>query len=280
MKKRKNVVKKRKKWYDKIHGGFTDSTVLQKVGNNMKRKKAEKIVVLGMVSCILAGCGNEIPVLTDEEASLIATYAADVTLGHNKESESRLIDTQAEKARLEELEGKIADLKNQQGSEKEETEEGGQTYVDSAADAAAEYSAENMADFIGLDGFQVSYDGYEIKSSYSANEEDEWEPAFDATVGKNLLIVKLKITNIGGERAVADVLSRDMMFSIEGDNGMGGMAFVTMLLNDFAFAQDELDPGESRQYVLITQIDENITGTESLFLHMKRGNENMIVKLQ
>lgn len=246
----------------------------------MKRKKAEKIVVLGMVSCILAGCGNEIPVLTDEEASLIATYAADVTLGHNKESESRLIDTQAEKARLEELEGKIADLKNQQGSEKEETEEGGQTYVDSAADAAAEYSAENMADFIGLDGFQVSYDGYEIKSSYSANEEDEWEPAFDATVGKNLLIVKLKITNIGGERAVADVLSRDMMFSIEGDNGMGGMAFVTMLLNDFAFAQDELDPGESRQYVLITQIDENITGTESLFLHMKRGNENMIVKLQ
>ena len=71
-----------------------------------------------------------------------------------------------------------------------------------------------------------------------------------------------------------------MMFSINGDNGIGGMAFVTMLLNDFAFAQDEMEAGENRQYVLITQIDEGITETSSLSLHMKKGDESMIVKLQ
>ena len=53
-----------------------------------------------------------------------------------------------------------------------------------------------------------------------------------------------------------------------------------MLLNDFAFAQEELDAGESRQYVLITQIDEGITEVGSLSLHMKKGDENMIVALQ
>lgn len=244
----------------------------------MKRKNIKKIIVLGMVSCLLAGCGNKIPELTEEEASLIATYASDVTLGHNKESESRLIDTEAERARREELSAKIEDLKENQAAEEEA--ETGQTYVNDGTTAPAEYSAENMADFIGLDGFQVSYDGYEIKNSYSTNEADEWEPSFDATAGKNLLIVKLKVTNIGGVPAVADVLSQDMMFSIGGDNGIGGMAFVTMLLNDFAFAQDEMEAGESKQYVLITQIDDDITETESLSLHMKKGDESMIVKLQ
>ncbi|MEY8525118.1 hypothetical protein D7X98_18790 [bacterium 1XD8-76] len=243
----------------------------------MKMKNAEKIIVLGVVSCLLTGCGNCIPELTEEEASLIATYASDVTLGHNKESESRLIDTEKERARRDELSAKIADLSEKQAAE-EETEAG--QYVNDGAVAQTEYRAENIADFIGLDGFQVSYDGYEIKNSYAADETDEWEPTFDATVGQNLLIVKLKITNVGGVPAVADVLSKDMMFSIQGDNGMGGMAFVTMLLNDFAFAQDEIEAGGSRQYVLITQIDESITETQTLSLHMKKGDENMIVNLQ
>ena len=245
----------------------------------MKRKNAEKIIVLGVVSCLLMGCGNSIPELTEEEASLIATYAADVTLGHNKESESRLIDTEKERARRDELSAKIAELGEKQAAEEEAETETGQ-YVNNGAATQSEYRAENIADFIGLDGFQVSYDGYEIKKSYAEDETDEWEPTFDATAGQNLLIVKLKITNVGGVPAVADVLSRDMMFSIQGDNGIGGMAFVTMLLNDFAFAQDELQAGESRQYVLITQIDENITETQTLSLHMKKGDEKMIVNLQ
>ena len=245
----------------------------------MKRKNAEKIIVLGVVSCLLMGCGNSIPELTEEEASLIATYAADVTLGHNKESESRLIDTEKERARRDELSAKIAELGEKQAAEEEAETETGQ-YVNNGAATQSEYRAENIADFIGLDGFQVSYDGYEIKNSYAADETDEWEPTFDATAGQNLLIVKLKITNVGGVSAVADVLSKDMMFSIQGDNGMGGMAFVTMPLNDFAFAQDEIEAGGSRQYVLITQIDESITETQTLSLHMKKGDENMIVNLQ
>lgn len=249
----------------------------------MKTGKLKKIMVLGMVSCLLTGCGNVIPELTEEEASLIATYAADVTLSHSRESTSRLIDTAAETARLEELSEKIEKMQKDKVLEEEQEEETkAAEYTSSSAGGAEEnlQRAENIADFIGLDGFQVSYDGYEIKKSYAADETEEWEPTFDATAGQNLLIVKLKVTNISGAPAVADVLSKDMMFSIEADGGISSMAFVTMLLNDFAFAQDELDAGESRQYVLITQVDENITEVGSLSLHMKKGDENLIVVLQ
>lgn len=250
----------------------------------MKTEHLKQIIVFGMVSCLLTGCENAIPELTEEEASLIATYAADVTLSHSRESVSRLIDTEAETARLEDLSEKIKKMQEETAAEEEQEEEDGAKTAEysSGAGGAGDdlQKVENIAEFIGLDGFQVSYDGYEIEKTYSANEEDEWEPTFDATAGQNLLIVKLKVTNISGAPAVADVLSKDMLFSIEGDDGINSMAFVTMLLNDFAFAQDELDAGESKQYVLITQIDESITEVGSLSLHMKKGDENMIVALQ
>lgn len=244
----------------------------------MKIKNVKKIIIVGAVSCLLMGCGNAIPELTEEEASLIATYAADVVLESSKESSSRLIDTEEEAARRDELSEKIEELKKKQAEEEEEeTEESGQPEYSTASGVQR---VENIADFIGLDGFQVSYDGYEIEKSYAADKEEEWEPTFDASSGKNLLVIKLNVTNMTDVPVVADVLSKDMMFSIRGDNGVNGMAYVTMLLNDFSSAQDEIGAGESKQYVLITQIDESITEVGSLSLHMKKGDETADAILQ
>lgn len=244
----------------------------------MKGKKAKRFIIPCLISCLLTGCGNVIPELTEEEASLIATYAADTLLENSREKTSRLMDTEAETTRLAELAEKVEKLKKKQAAEEEnETPEAGGS---PAGSAVAVESVESIAEFIGLDGFQVSYDGYEIKKSYQVDEGAEWEPAFDASSGKSLLIIKLKVTNISGAPAVADVLSKDMLFSINGSGGINGMALVTMLLNDFTYAKDELEAGESRQYVLITQIDENITEAGTLTLQMKKGDERVNVVLQ
>lgn len=233
-------------------------------------------MTLGIVSCLLTGCGNAIPELTEEEASLIATYAADVVLETSREGNSRLIDTKKETARREELSEKIEQMEKDKAAEEEKEEAGQPAY----STASGVQRVENIADFIGLDGFQVNYEGYEIEKSYSADDEEEWEPTFDASSGKNLLVIKLNVTNVTDAPAVADVLSKDMMFSVRGDNGINNMAYVTMLLNDFAFAQDEIGAGESKQYVLITQIDEGIAEVGSLSLHMKKGDESADAILQ
>lgn len=253
----------------------------------MKRKNSGKvtgmrekgrILAIGMTCCLLTGCGNVIPELTEEEASLIATYAADVVLESSKEDNSRLMDTEEETQRREDLSKKVEELREKKKQEEEEKE---QEVKGSSGDSSAfGEQVENIAGFIGLDAFQVSYSGYEIKKSYAENEGDEWEPTFDATSGENLLIVKLKVTNITDNPAVADVLSKNMLFSIRGDNGINSMACVTMLLNDFSTAQDEIGAGESKEYVLITQIDESITETNSLILSMKKGEERASVTLQ
>lgn len=255
---------------------------LKNSGKSMGSGNMKKMIVLGLISCLLTGCGNAIPELTEEEASMIATYAADVVLESSKDDTSRLIDTAAETARLEELSAKVEQLKEKKAQEEEEERaaETAETSEASGSTASGEQRVENIAAFIGLDGFQVSYDGYIIEKSYSANEENEWEPTFDASPGKNLLVIKLKVTNITDTPAVADVFSKDMKFSIRGDNSVNSMALVTMLLNDFAFAQDEIGAGENREYVLITQIDEKITEVNSLSLVMRKGEERASAVLQ
>ena len=247
-------------------------------GTTVRVRNAKKIMILGAVTCLLTGCGNAIPELTEEEASLIATYAADVVLESSKEGGSRLMDTEKEKARLEELSAKIEQLKKDKASQEEEsTQETGQP---SYSTASGVQRVENIADFIGLEAFQVNYEGYEIVKSYAADREAEWEPTFDASAGKNLLVLKFNATNMTDAPAVLDVLNKDTMFSIRGDNGINNMSYVTMLLNDFSSAQDEIGAGESRQYVLITQIDETITEVGSLSLHMKKGDESADALLQ
>lgn len=246
----------------------------------VKSGNMKKMIVLGIVSCLLTGCGNRIPELTEEEASLIATYAADVLLENSRERTSRLIDTEAETTRRNELAEKVERIKKKQAAEEEEEKKSQEAGGTSSGTALASVGTENIAGFIGLDGFQVSYDGYEIKKSYLADEEAEWGMAFDASSKKNLLIVKLNVTNISDAPAVADVLSQDVLFSINNGAGINSMALMTMLLNDFAYAQDEIGAGESKQYVLITQIDENITEVGSLTLQMKKGDERMNVTLQ
>lgn len=257
----------------------------------MKIKNGKIILLFGMVSCLLAGCGSVIPELTEEETALIATYAADVVLGNSKEKFSRLIDTEAETTRLNELAAKVQELKKTQalGGNGEETsaEENGQSGGSAGSGTAGEaavqvFLPEDMAGMIGLDGFMISYDGYEIAKSYAAEGAEEWEPAIDASAGKNLLVAKLKVTNVGTEDAVMDMLSKNMLFSFNGDYGINGMALMTMLLNDFAYAKDEIAAGASKQYVLITQIDENITeaGKLSLRMKMKNGGKSVAVTLQ
>jgi len=250
----------------------------------MKKKLICKCVVLGTVSCILAGCGNAIPELSEEESALVASYAADVVLGHSRENTSRLIDTEKESQRREELAKKAAEVSAEIEEEKKQEEaEGGGGAMGSGGGTADTLNVESISHFIGLDGFQVSYAGYEIGKSYPT-EDTEWELTIDATSGKNLLIVKLNVTNTGDAPAVADVLSKNMMFHINGTavsgESVGATALMTMLLNDFTYAQDEIGAGESKEYVLIIQIDEAITEFSSLSLDMKKDGESITVKLQ
>lgn len=258
----------------------------------MRRKFLKKCIILGMVACILTGCGNAIPELTEEEASLVATYAADVVFRFSTEKESRLIDTEKERARREELEAKAAEIAAQMKVEEEQEQEeassgqtgSGQTGSGSTGNGATGMQGtESMADFIGLDGFEVSYGGYDIQKTYPLVGSDEWEPTIEATSGSSLLIVKFRVTNNNSIPAVADVLSKNMLFHIDGEAGtgeiIGGTALTTMLLDDFAFAQDEIGAGESKEYVLMIQIDETITDIKSLSVYMKKGEESMTVNL-
>lgn len=257
----------------------------------MRLKKVKILAVAGLLSGLLAGCGNAIPELTEAEASMIATYAADLMLGSGKEDMSRLIDTEKETKRLADLAQKVAQLQKKKDDATDAAAQDGTAGDPQNTDASPTGTgtaggAESMvdiADFIGLDGFKVNYVGYEIGKSYPSDEGDEGELTFalDASTGKNLLVIKLDVENVSGEPAVLDVLSKNMMFSVNGDNGIATMALTTILLDDFSsISKDEIGAGETKQYVLIAEINEQIAETGNLKLQMKKGDERANAALQ
>ncbi len=258
-------------------------------GTDMKKKIISRICMVITAACFLTGCGNAIPELTEEEVGMISTYAADMVLPYSDYSASRLVDTEKEAKRREEIEKKAAEVqaaidaqKQAEAEAREEAEDklNETEVIDGESGGNSAGSVGDIAGFLGLEGIQIEYAGYEIASSYPNEETDEWQPAIDATTGKSLLIVKLNAVNNGGAPVMMDVLSGKSQFAINGDEGIGGPALTTMLLNDFAYAKEEIGAGESVQYVLITQVDENITTTETLSLYMKQDGKNMTVKLQ
>lgn len=254
----------------------------------MKKKLIGKSIVLGMSVCLLSGCGNTIPELTDEQASLVATFAADVLLSHSDADDSRLIDTEQEALRREEIEQKAAEIRKQMDAEAAQEEKQDQSRQGASAKSGGGYAAneagpEAIAPFIGLDGFTVDYAGYEISPSYEESGSGGWNPTIDAADGMNLLILKFNVSNSSGTSAVLDVLSQNMTFRVSGidesGNEISGGAGMTMLLNDFANAQDEMQAGESREYVLMIEIGNTVTEVNHLSLFMKKGEETMTVQM-
>jgi hypothetical protein len=102
------------------------------------------------------------------------------------------------------------------------------------------------------------YTGYEIAEEYPQQGEDLFF-VMDAAEGKRLLVLKFMVSNVSDTEAVLDMSETGIRFKIAVD-GEEKNALTTMLLNDFAYYQGTIAPGESTELVLVSEIPEEKNG--------------------
>jgi len=252
----------------------------------MKKKIIMAILIIGMFS--ICGCGNKIPELTSEQSSLITTYATDLLMQYSPNHDTGLIDTDAEAKRREEIAEKAAKVQAivdaQKAAEEQAKSEAEEKLQNTEVHDGEEVKTpmgtmEDMQDFLELSQLSLNYHGYQIVKSYPSEEAEEWTPTIDATSGQNLLVVSLGIQNPTDSNLLADVLSQGVQFRIMGTEAEG-TAIATMLLNDFAFAREEIEAGAEKEFVLLTQIDESVTQVNDLKLYIKKSDSNLTVGLE
>ena len=257
-----------------------------------QKKKARILTVLGICCAALMGCGNAIPEMTQEEESMVVTYAVDLLAQYSPDHTSRLIDTEKEAARRAEIAEKAAAVQaivdankkaQEEAREKAESELANTDRID-AADQQPQYAAlSDMGALLEMGNLELSYEGCEITKNYGENETSSLGTALDsisADPGKNLCIIKLRVSNHSGQSEMVNVISQNVIFKIGVNDAPVDYAMTAMLMNDLSYASETIEPGDDAEYILVTQVKEDITQVEKVIWNAEKGGSEVTVRLQ
>lgn len=250
----------------------------------MKRKTYCCCGVLLAGMLLLAGCGNEIPEMNEEERNMVVNYAADIVQKYDRNHVTRFqVMTPSPEASVQEEES--AEKASEGELPKEQENDGEEANVSSdtteqieVIDNTAENTEVTLDEAIGYDGFHFSYEGYETEEAYTPAGTESFF-TMNATEGTELLVLKFSAGNRSGSEETLDMLGTGIRFKIQ-INGETKNALTTMLLNDFANYQDVIAGGESAELVVICEIPKEQAGDiSSLALIVKNEDKTATISL-
>ena len=258
---------------------------------------AMSILAIGLVGCKKenAEVETEIQEVEDREAieeaqnKIIAEYAADILMKYNSGSNYRVLDGQKllveeakENAAKAQEEKRQQLLEEYQKNEKEDEKQESVSTAVSPSSSASEGTESvpeiqyisDMAAAMSLPSFSIVYNGYEVADSY---QEDLISFTVDAREGKVLLITKFTVTNTAAQEEELNVLALAPEFKLNIGN-RNIKAQQTMLLNDLSMYKEKISAGESREAVLIFELDQevaSVSGNMELILNINEQTGRM-----
>lgn len=232
---------------------------------------------------MLAGCGNAIPDMTDEQLQEVGEYAALLLLSHDVNYKSRLVD-------VETLDVESPSEPPQEVLP-EETPEPENTGMDPVEDTPIvdltegqgepQQSNLKLEEAIGLpEQMTLSYTGHEVLSHYPDEASDEEYFTIDAEDGNQLLVLRFTLQNQGDGTETADLRDQNLIIDVS-VNGISTRSLSTLLENDLRFICEDLVPGASREVVILAEYEaESLRDMASIELNVKNDDINATIHLE
>lgn len=220
------------------------------IGNRSMRKRILLLMAAAVVGTQLSGCAltSEVSV-PEEESGLIAEYAAGLLLKYDSKHENGL-------ERIKEDPEEETSEEETDEPEKETGETDGET-VDATAEAAVPAdSAVPLGEAMGLTGFDVTYQSYEVCDIYPEEAPGDMFFSMQASPGKDLMIVHFNLTNTFENEQLCDMVNNNILFRliINGNERINEQT--TILLNDLKQYQDTVAGYGMEDVVLVFEIAE------------------------
>ena len=241
-----------------------------------------------MLAVMLTGCGATIPELTTEQEELICEYAAGLMLKYDKKYSGRLLNDETlaiEEAKESDSRAKEKAFRDARDKANQNKKEEPEETNDSASDFGTvntgimDDAVSDIAAFYGIEGVSISYTGYLICDSYPDAGDDMFF-AMDATEGHKLLILQFDVSNVSADTVKFDMFYRNPGFGLSVNGGDRISQQYTLLMDDMAAYNGDIDAGVTEQMILAYEIKDDILGIDSLVLSLKGDGKKGSLVLQ
>ncbi len=253
----------------------------------MKMEKKRCAVLLIGAALWLAGCGNEMPDLTEEQLETVGEYTAQLLLSHDRNYQSRLVDVEllenqvVSEALREEIPGEEIPQETSAPENRGMDPTEDTPVVNLAEEGESVQSTVSLEEAMGLQSpMSLSYMGYEIVDSYPGDASAEKSFTIDAEMGNKLLALHFTLQNQGEGTETADTLHQKLVIKVS-VNGISTYSLTTLLENDLSIYRENLNPGESRETVILAEYDaQALQDVASIEISVKNEDKNAAIRLE
>lgn len=221
-------------------------------------KKGKIIGVLAISACMLTGCIDSMPDMTEEQSELVAEYAADMLLKYSPNYHYRIADEEEVASAETEMETSQEEETTQEESQPSQdlSQTGMGETVSVDAEASVEDGAEyDLAAFFGMDQFSIMYASCEVTDAYP-NAESGVGFSVTAPQGYNLLVLHFDVENLGEEAAQCDLFDQISKVSVNVNDAGYVQALSTLLTNDLTTYMEDIPAGEVADAVVVVPVEQ------------------------
>ena len=221
-------------------------------------KKGKIIGVLAISACMLTGCIDSMPDMTEEQSELVAEYAADMLLKYSPNYHYRIADEEEVASAEAEMETSQEEETTQEESQPSQdlSQTGSGETVSVGAETSVEDGAEyGLAAFFGMDQFSIMYASCEVTDAYP-NAESGVGFSVTAPQGYNLLVLHFDVENLGEEAAQCDLFDQISKVSVNVNDAGYVQALSTLLTNDLTTYMEDIPAGEVADAVVVVPVEQ------------------------
>ena len=221
-------------------------------------KKGKIIGVLAISACMLTGCIDSMPDMTEEQSELVAEYAADMLLKYSSNYHYRIADEEEVASAEAEMETSQEEETTQEESQPSQdlSQTGSGESVSVGAETSVEDGSEyDLATFFGMEQFSIRYASCEITDAYPKAESGA---GFSVTApqGYNLLVLHFDVENLGEEAAQCDLFDQINKVRVNVNDAGYVQALSTLLTNDLTTYMEDIPAGEVADAVVAVPVEQ------------------------
>ena len=221
-------------------------------------KKGKIIGVLAVSACMLTGCIDSMPDMTEEQSELVAEYAGDMLLKYSPNYHYRIADE--EEVASAEAEMETSQEEETMQEESQPSQDLSQTGSGETVSVGAETSVEDgseydLAAFFGMDQFSIMYASCEITDAYP-NAESGVGFSVTAPQGYNLLVLHFDVENLGEKLAQCDLFDQISKVTVNVNDAGYVQALSTLLTNDLTTYMEDIPAGEVADAVVVVPVEQ------------------------